>query len=104
MPPIKDRVRVTLKLHTDEVLSRQEIIDLVVHSYPGTNRSGVIPSDYCYNLYNRGITFDFHILEWVERKTYKVLGQGYRYNGPILWKGRQIGEWSNGVKTIYKDI
>ena len=104
MPPIEDRVRIALEIHTDEVLSRQEIIDLVVHSFPGTNRRSVIPSDYCYNLYNRGITFDFHILEWVRRNTYKVLGPGYQYNGRILWNGRQIGEWCNGLKTIYEDI
>ena len=104
MPPIKDKVRIALQLHTDEVFSRQEIIDLVVHSYPGTNHRSVIPSDYCYNLYNRGIAFDFHILEWLERKTYKVLGPGHQYNGPILWKWRQIGEWRNGLKTMYEDI
>lgn len=104
MPPIEDRVRIALQLHTDEVLSRQEIIDLVIYSFPGTNRRSVIPSDYCYNLYNRGIIFDFHILEWVKRNTYKVLGPGYQYNGRILWKGQQIGEWRNGLKTIYEDI
>jgi len=75
-----------------------------IHAFPDTNRRSIIPSDCCYNLYNRGIAFDFHILEWVKRNKYKVLGIGYQYNGPIFWKGRKIGEWRDGSKTINENI
>lgn len=36
-------------------LSRQEIIDSI-HSAFGTNESSIIPSDYCYNMTNKGKT------------------------------------------------
>jgi hypothetical protein len=102
--PIKDKVRIALKDCRGEVLSRQKIIDLVIDSFPSTNRASVIPSDYCYNLYNRGIAFDFHILEWLERNRYKVLGLGYTYEGSILWRGKQVGEWRKGSPRFWEAI
>ncbi|MDB5580299.1 MAG: hypothetical protein JWR80_5475 [Bradyrhizobium sp.] len=42
-------------------LSRRDILDLVTTRYPGTNKSSVIPSDYCYNIINKGIPFTFHL-------------------------------------------
>ncbi len=60
---IKDKVLSVFQDRIGQNFSREEIIDLVVIAYPGTNRSSVIPSDYCYNLINVGIPFNFHIFE-----------------------------------------
>ena len=78
-------------------LSRKQIIDMVITAFPGTQRSSVIPSDYCYNIVNAGITFDHHLFEYVEGSMYKVLGKNFPFVGPILWKGRKVGEWQEGL-------
>jgi hypothetical protein len=89
-----------------KILSSKEIIDLVIQTYPGTNRTSVISSDYCYNITNKGISFKNHIFEYLENGNYKVLGHGYDYEGPISWKGEQVGEWRKGEKRpfLWKDI
>ena len=63
MPTIKTKVIEVFEDRIGEVFLRNEIIDLVVNRYPGTNRSSVIPSDYRYNVVNVGIDFDFHLFE-----------------------------------------
>jgi hypothetical protein len=100
---IKQKIVDVLENHIGEELSRREIIRMVIKKYHETNPDSVIPSDYCYNLYNTGINFDFHILEYVKRDRYKVIGLNHNYNGPIFWKGTIIGEWRNGQKIILKD-
>ena len=83
-----------------EILTAKQIIDAVVAAYPGTNRVSVIPSDYCYNILNRGIKFDSHIFEQLASGHYKVLGSGYDYEGPVYWKGKKIGEWRKREKRL----
>jgi hypothetical protein len=78
--------------------TRGDIIDLIVEKYPNTNRTSVIPSDYCYNMINKGIYFKNHIFEQLETGYYKVLGTSYEYTGPIFWKGEKVGEWKKGEK------
>jgi hypothetical protein len=92
--------------HFGQILSSREIIDIVEAAYRGTNRTSVIPSDYCYNIVNRGIKFEFHLLEHKGAGQYKVLGPGYDYEGPIYWKGKKIGEWRKGEKRprIWENI
>lgn len=82
--------------------SRQEIIDRVVEKH-GCNPSSIIPSDYCYNRINNGINFEkyLHIFEYIDRSTYRYLGENYPFNGRIYHKPKGgneilIGEWSNG--------
>lgn len=66
-----------------QTLTGKQIIDMVIAAFPGTNRSSVIPSDYCYNIVNAGIKFDRHLFEYNEDSIYKVLGKDYPYVGPI---------------------
>lgn len=99
---IREKVKQTLKDHIGKTFSRSEIIDLVVIRYPETKRNGVIPSDYCYNRCNKGIVFDFHILEYRGRNNYKVLGENYPYHGQILWKDEVVGKWINGKPQFTK--
>lgn len=84
-----------------EILSSKEIKDLIVNMYPGTNRTSIIPSDYCYNLVNKGIPFTNHIFEIIGPGQYKVLGVNYNYTGHIFWSKKEepVGEWRNGEIT-----
>ncbi len=89
------------------VLTREEIVDMLVDTFPGTNRSGILPSDYCYNITNIGIAkFEYHLFEYLGAAKYRVLGKDYPFVGPILWKGKKIGEWKKGSKkpTFYEAV
>lgn len=61
----------------------------------------IIPSDYCYNRVNDGIALTKPTLfEYVERGTYRCLGEGYPYNGGIYHKGRRVGNCVNGKRQV----
>jgi hypothetical protein len=99
---IEEKVLSTLQGKEGQVFRCQEILEMVVKKYPGTNITSVIPSDYCYNIVNNGIKFRFHQLEQVSRGVYKYLGEGVKYNGLVYWKGSEYGEWKNGEFTKFK--
>lgn len=96
--PILDKMLNVFENRVGEEFTRKQIIDLVVSTYPGTNKTSVIPSDYCYNIINRGINFQNHLFEHLEFGHYIVLGVNYDYEGPIFLKGEQVGEWKKGEK------
>ncbi len=41
-------------------MTRQEIIEMIRGKYE-TKESSIIPSDYCYNMTNKGIPEDQHL-------------------------------------------
>ena len=97
-------------------VSRGDIINWILKEYPGTNASSLIPSDYCYNIVNKGsgIRLDSRVFEYVERDgkwLYKCLGKNYAYNGDIAWKqkgsGRPerkiVGKWTDGKPVIFEE-
>jgi hypothetical protein len=47
VPTIKEKVIEVFRNQVGEEFLREEIKDLVVNQFPGTNRSSIIPSDYC---------------------------------------------------------
>jgi hypothetical protein len=100
---IKDKILSVFQDRIGENFSREEIIDLVVIAYPGTNRSSVIPSDYCYNLINATLPFNFYLFESLSEGRYKCLGPNYPYAGPIYWKGEKVGEWEEGTYQLWRD-
>lgn len=100
---IHDKVSTVFKGRVGETFESKEIIDLVVNAFPGTNRTSVIPSDYCYNITNKGIPFAYHQFESVGKALYRCLGLNYPYSGPITWKGEVVGMWEDGVFTLWKD-
>lgn len=59
-------------------MKRQEIIALVVDRF-GTNPNSVIPSDYCYNMTNKGIASD-HVSFFLNVGTglYEYVGENYK--------------------------
>lgn len=96
------------KFGTDYIISRKEIQDLSWDKYrrkPGS----IIPSDYCYNRVNNGISLDKPALfEFLGKGKYRCLGSNYPYNGPIYHKPRGYGEFIvgkcvNGNRVISSD-
>lgn len=82
-------------------------VTLALQKRFGTNPSSVLLSDFCYNRFNHGISFQQHLFEYVTRSTYKYLGEHYPYTGFIFHKKRGkaeeevVGEWRNGIKFLY---
>ena len=108
MPTIKTKVIEVFEDRIGEVFLRNEIIDLVVNRYPGTNRSSVIPSDYRYNVVNVGIDFDFHLFESLGEGRYRCLGLDNPYTGDIDWRPvnqppMTVGKWEEGRFRLFKD-
>jgi hypothetical protein len=93
---IIERVLSTFKGKEGQTFRRNEIIDLVLQKYPHTNRTSVIPSDYCYNIRNEDSKRDFQVFEYVSRGLYKYIGPKVKYNGIVYWKGSEYGQWKNG--------
>lgn len=79
-----------------QTLSRKQIIDMVLAAFPGTNETSVIPSDYCYNITNKGVKFEHHLFEHLGKSMYRVLGKNFPFEGAIYWKGKKVGEWRKG--------
>jgi hypothetical protein len=108
MPTIKEKVIVVFQNRIGEEFGREEIIDLLVNQYPGTNRGSVIPSDYSYNIVNAGICFNFHMFESLGEREgrYLCLGRHESYTGAIYWhpvgeNRRQVGEWEAGKFRLW---
>ena len=99
---LKDKV---ISVFESLVLSREEIIDMVISAYPeDTIRSSIIPSDYCYNSINKDpSSFTIHLFEMLGDGRYKYLGLNYAYTGDILHKRRVVGSWLNGVPSLLED-
>jgi len=93
---ITEKILMTFKGREGQTFSRAEVVDMVLQAFKGTNRTSVLPSDYCYNIVNKGIPFKNHFFEYHERGRYTFLGRGYPYQGPIRWKGEEVGRWVKG--------
>lgn len=106
---IKDKILHTFQnVAIGTKFSRSSIIQHVIDHFPDTNRSSVIPSDYCYNIVNQGIPFKFHIFKYIQDAAdadsqYEYLGPDYPYVGEIRWKGEVVGEWVRGEKLPRKN-
>ncbi|WP_090792590.1 DUF7225 domain-containing protein [Pelagirhabdus alkalitolerans] len=106
---IYDQIKTVMQERKDPLISPAELKDELYDRF-GTNPKSVIISDYCYNLYNKGIAFDRHLFERINRATYKYLGENYPYTGLIFQRPRGseddqiVGEWQQGKKTINTDL
>ena len=98
-----EEVRETFKnVVIGTALTTSEIKHRVYEKF-GRNPGSVIPTDYCYNRYNKGIDFDKHlkIFEYTEEKNFIYLGENYPYTGKIYHKPKGgceicVGELVNG--------
>lgn len=103
---IYEQIKETLKEHLGGILSYKEIKEKLISKF-NTNPSSIIFSDYCYNRYNKGINFNQHLFIYIDRSTYKYVGENYPYTGFVFHKPRDsehasiIGEWDNGQLYLY---
>lgn len=77
--PIVEQFRECLKeVPIGTSMKRQDIISLINSRY-GTKTSSIIPSDYCYNMMNKGIPED-HVSFFLNIGTglYEYVGENYR--------------------------
>jgi hypothetical protein len=87
-----------------KVLTHRNIQDMIIDAYSGTNRSSILPADYCYNITNAGIQnfeHQLHLFEHLGDAKYRVLGIDYPFEGPISQDGKQVGEWRDGKPIFY---
>lgn len=93
---------------TDYVITLQELYRIFFDKY-GTKQGSIIPSDYCYNRVNNGITLKKPALfEFLGDGNYRCLGLYYPYNGSIYHKpkGQEefiVGKCINGERIIASD-
>ncbi|MCK9216876.1 MAG: DUF4268 domain-containing protein [Firmicutes bacterium] len=87
------------------IATSQEIYKIISDEY-GTKPGSIIPSDYCYNRINNGISLDKPaIFEYITRGKYKCLGLDYLYNGEIYHKAKDmpeilVGQCINGERFL----
>ena len=83
-----------------------EIKDAVISRFPDTNKTSILPADYCYNKTNKGnlLVFPLPLFEYQQDGMYKYLGQNFEYSGDVFWKREKIGEWNKGNYTQTRDI
>ena len=78
---ILDEVKETFKnTPIGEVFTTAQI-KYKVHLHFGTNQSSVIPSDYCYNMTNKGKIGKlehFNLFIQLKRGLYKYVGENYQ--------------------------
>jgi len=88
------------------LLSTAEIAEEMRVAF-STTRTGVLPSDYCYNVWNLPIRRRRYLFELVEKEVYRYLGPDYPYSGPMVWRPRNggpevvVGQWSAGKQTMF---
>lgn len=93
---------------TDHVITLQELYSILMKRY-GTKEGSIIPSDYCYNRVNKGITLKKPtVFEFLGNGNYRCLGSDYPYNGNIYHKpkGQEefiVGKCVNGERIIAFD-
>ena len=93
---------------TDYVITTRELYEIFFKRFRRKEGS-VIPSDYCYNRVNNGITLSKPaVFEFLGRGKYRSLGSNYPYNGPIYHKPKSQGEFIvgkcvNGERIIASD-
>ena len=76
-----DKVRKTFEnVEVGEVFTTAEIKQMVYLKF-GTNHGSIIPSDYSYNMTNKGKVGslkDFNIFIQLRRGVYKYVGENYK--------------------------
>ena len=87
-------------------ISTEEIQDVLFNAFD-VKRGSLLPSDYCYNRWNKGLPEDMPaFLDYLGRGNYRVLGADYPYNGEIFTRSkneiqdRSVGYCIDGQKHI----
>lgn len=102
---IFEQIITICKTYKKDYFSAKEIIDLVEKEFH-RNRKSIIPSDFCYNRINHGITFINHIFIFTEEK-YRFVDVDFPYSGPIYAEGKKqriVGLWENGKFYLWENF
>lgn len=89
------------------LLTAFEIKRRVIDSF-GTNANSIIPSDHCYNRWNRGIRIRTPIFVRVGKSEYRYIGPNQPYTGLVFGRPKGttadkiVGEWVDGALTLYE--
>jgi len=109
-----------------KIFSTSKIKDIVIKKHPEVKAGSVIPTDYCYNLINAGITrylkdevtfdgiyygcssFRYRFFKQIKRGRFECLGLNCNYTGPIVWNekhgfSREVGEWKKGRFRLWEE-
>ena len=85
MLTIYEQLKEVLEGREGDIITATEMKDVLTVKY-GTNKESVLLADYCYNRYNKGISFTKHLFQYIDRNMYKYLGENARYTGLIFQK------------------
>jgi len=94
---------------TGRLLTAEEIKTRLMERFE-TNPASVLPSDYCYNRWNQGISGQKPLFVRVGAGEYRYLGPDYPYSGLVYWrpsgatKDRVVGERVAGELRLYEDV
>jgi hypothetical protein len=90
----------------ERLLTTAEIRHALAQQF-GTNPASVFPSDYCYNLWNKGRSARPPLFISVGSAEYRYVGPSFPYTGLVFWRPKDasseeiVGEWVNGVRYQY---
>ena len=91
---------------TEGIMTRHELYNLISPDH-ALNYDSILPQDYCYNRMNDGIVFidHIHLLEYLGRNRYRLLGDSYPYTGDIMHKPKRcpevvVGKWEQGTLNL----
>ncbi|HGH7174243.1 TPA: hypothetical protein ACJMKJ_001762 [Bacillus wiedmannii] len=97
-----------LKEKIGDTVTFAEIKDRLITKF-NTKPGSINPADYCYNRYNKGRAFNKNLFIYINKKTYRYVGENYPYTGLVFHKPKGtdfesvVGEWDNGKLLFYKD-
>jgi hypothetical protein len=77
----------------------KEIKEMVLRLCNTFSEGSIIPSDYCYNIVNKGqADRKYCLFVQVEPGLYEYKGLNFQYSGDVTWKGRLLYSLNNGVR------
>lgn len=103
---IYEQIKTILAGREGDIVTATAVKKRVVEAFQ-TNPASIILSDYCYNRFNNGIAFTKHLFIYLDRNTYKYVGENDAYTGLIYQKKRGaqetevVGEWKRGEVFFY---
>lgn len=75
------------------VMTRMEMLRVINEKHPEVIYPYFRPSDFCYNRIHDGVRFSRQrrLFEYLGRNSFRVLGTGYPYTGPIFHRAVNSG-------------
>ncbi len=100
---INDILKIVFNNSDDnQIYSRKQLFKKIKDKYPQADINPWLPSDYCYNRWNKSISNfnkQLHLFEYSGRNKYRILGPDYKYSGNIFHGKNVIGKWKDGILT-----